>query len=55
MVKITICWSSEFESSETDIVEGLVVNNHTLVSVLNQLMYGQSGVVGLNNCVRDLW
>merc|ERR1712100_469871 len=33
---------------------GLVVNAHNLVGVLDKLMDGEGGVVGLNNGVRDL-
>ena len=54
MVKITISWGGELESSEADVVEGLVVNAHDLVGVLNELMDGESGVVWLNDGVRDL-
>jgi len=32
-----------------DVVESLVVNDVALVGVLNQLMEGESGVVGLDN------
>ena len=39
---------------EADIVQGLVVNAVGLVGVLNQLMDGEGGVVGLDNGVRHL-
>ena len=38
MVKITIGWSGELEGSEADIVEGLVINAHDLIGVLDELM-----------------
>jgi hypothetical protein len=44
----------ELESAEADIVEGLVVKDHALVSVLDKLVDGEGGVVGLNDGVRDL-
>ena len=55
MVKITVGWGGELEGSEADIVESFVINAHNLISVLNKLMDGESGVVWLNNGIRDLW
>jgi hypothetical protein len=37
MVEIAIGWGSEFEGSEADVVQGLVVDAERLVGVLNQL------------------
>ena len=54
MVEITISGGGELEGSEADVVEGLVVNDHALVGVFDQLMDGQSGVVGLNDSIRHL-
>merc|ERR1712072_832448 len=54
MVKITVGGGGELEGSEADIVEGLVVNAHNLIGVLDELMDGEGGVVGLNNGVGDL-
>ena len=54
VVKITVGWGGELEGSEADIVEGLVINAHNLVGVLDKLMHGEGGVVGLDNGVRDL-
>lgn len=55
MVQITIGWSGELQGSETDIVEGLVINTHDLISVFYELMDGEGGVVWLNDGIRDLW
>jgi len=55
MVKITIGWGGEFKGSEADIVEGLVINNLDLISILNELVDGEGGVVWLNDGIRDLW
>ena len=55
MVKITVSWGGQLKGSETDVVKGFVVNNHTLIGVLDQLMDGKSSVVGFNDCVWDLW
>jgi hypothetical protein len=38
MVKISVSGGGELEGSEADIVEGFVVNDHALISVLNELM-----------------
>jgi len=55
MVKITVGWGSELEGSEADIVEGLVINAHDLIGVLNKLMDGKGGVVWLDDGIRHLW
>jgi hypothetical protein len=54
VVKITVGGGGELEGSEADIVEGLVVNAHDLIGVLDELMDREGGVVGLDNGVRDL-
>merc|ERR1712167_169021 len=54
MVKITVGRGGELEGSEADIVEGLVVNAHNLIGVLDELMHGEGGVVGLNDSVGHL-
>ena len=54
MVKITIGWGGELEGSEADIVESLVINDHNLIGVLDELMDGESGVVWLNDGIRHL-
>merc|ERR1711939_888540 len=54
MVGITVGGGGELEGSEADIVEGLVVNAHNLIGVLDELMDGEGGVVGLNDGVGHL-
>ena len=54
VVEISVGGSGELEGSEADVVECLVVDDHALVGVLDQLMHGQSGVVGLHNGVGHL-
>jgi hypothetical protein len=54
MVQISVGGGGELESPEADIVESLIVNDHALVGVFNQLMHGQRGVVGLNDSVGHL-
>merc|ERR1719272_246415 len=54
MVKITVGGGGELEGPEADIVKGLVVNAHNLIGVLDELMHGEGGVVGLDDGVGDL-
>jgi len=54
MVKISISGGGQFQGSETDIVESLVVNGEGLIGVLYQLVDREGGVVRLDNCVGDL-
>jgi len=54
MVKISEGGGGELEGAEADIVEGFVIKNHTFIGVFNELMDGESGVVGLNNSVGHL-
>ena len=54
MVKITISWGGELEGSEADIVEGLVINAHNLIGVLDKLMDREGGVVWLDDGIRHL-
>jgi len=54
MVKITIGGGGKLKSSEADIIESFVIDDHALIGVLNELMDGEGGVVWLNNGIRDL-
>jgi hypothetical protein len=54
VVKITVGGSGELESSETNVVEGLVVDTESSVRVLDKLVNGESGVVRLDDSVGDL-
>ena len=54
MVQVTVGWGGEFQGSEADIVESLVVDTVGLVGVLNELVDRQGGVVGLDNGVGYL-
>ena len=54
MVQITIAGGSELQGAEADIVQSLVIDTEGLVRVLDQLVDGEGGVVGLDNGVGDL-
>ena len=49
MVQVTVGGGGELQGAETDIIKGLVIDTESLVRVLNQLMDGERGVVGLDN------
>jgi hypothetical protein len=55
VVEISVRWVGELEGSHTNIVECLVIDTEGLIRVFNQLMNGEGSVVGLDNCIRDLW
>lgn len=46
--------SGELESAEANVVEGFIVEHHALVSILDQLVNGERGVVRLDDRVGDL-
>jgi len=54
MVKITISGGGELKSSETDIVESFVINDHALIGVFDELMDRESSVVWFDNGIRHL-
>ena len=54
MVQIPVCWCCQFQGSEADVIQSLVVDAVGLVCILNELMDGQGGVVWFHNGVRYL-
>ena len=54
MVEISVGGGGELEGSETDIIEGLVINAHNLIGVFDELMDREGGVVWLNDGIGDL-
>ena len=54
MVQVTVGGGGELEGSEADVVESFVIQNHDLISILDQLVDGKGGVVGLDNGVGNL-
>jgi len=51
VVQVSISGGGEFQSSETYIIEGFVVNDHAFVGVLDQLMNREGGVVRFDDGV----
>lgn len=54
VVQVTVSRGRELESTQADVIESLIVDTEGLIGVLNELMDGKSGVVRLNDGVRDL-
>jgi hypothetical protein len=42
----------QLKSPEADVIEGFVIENHALISILNQLVDRKSGIVWLNHGIR---
>ena len=49
MVKISIGGGGELQGTEADVVQSLVVNAESFISVLYKLVDGECGIVGFNN------
>jgi hypothetical protein len=54
MIQVPIGRGGELESSEADVVKGLVVENHALIRVLDELVDRQCGIVRLDDCIGHL-
>lgn len=54
VVEVAVRGVRQLEGAHADVVESLVVDAEGLVGVLDQLVHGKGGVVGLNNGVGDL-
>merc|ERR1712232_654090 len=54
MVQVTVGGGGQLQGTEADIVEGFVVHHHNLISVLDELMERQDGVVRLDDGIGDL-
>ena len=54
VVEVAVGGGGQLQGAEADVVQRLVVNAECLVSVLNQLVDGEGGVVGFHHCVRHL-
>ena len=54
VVEVAVRGVGELKSPHANVVESLVINAEGLVGVLNELVNGEGGVVGLNDGIRDL-
>jgi hypothetical protein len=55
VVKIPVGWGGQFQGTETDVVQGFVVQHHDFVGVFDQLVNGQGGVVWFDDGVGHFW
>ena len=46
MVEVTVGGGGELEGAEADVVQGLVVEHHALVGVLDKLVDGEGALYG---------
>jgi hypothetical protein len=53
VVQVTVAWAGELESAHADVVKRLIVDTEGLIGVLNELMDGEGGIVGLDDGVGD--
>ena len=49
MIEVAEGRGRQLKGAEADIVKSLVVKDDALVSILDQLVHGEGGVVGLKN------
>ena len=49
MVEVSVGGGGKFQSSEANVIQGLVVNAISFIGVLDQLVNGKGGVVGLDD------
>mmetsp|Transcript_34709 Transcript_34709/g.81846 ORF Transcript_34709/g.81846 Transcript_34709/m.81846 type:complete len:406 (+) Transcript_34709:534-1751(+) len=54
VVEVAVGGVGELESAEANVVQGFVIEGERLVGVLNKLVNGESGVVGLDNGIGNL-
>ena len=54
VVQIPESWGGELQGSEADIVQSLVIEDHTLVGVLDQLVDGKGGIIWLDDGIGHL-
>ena len=54
MVEVSVGGGGQLQGPEADVVQGLVVDAERLVRVLDQLVHGEGGVVGLHHGVGHL-
>merc|ERR1712190_233044 len=54
MIEISIRRCSELQRAEANVRERFVIQQEALISILDQLVERQYGIVGLNNCIGHL-
>lgn len=44
-------WGGELKSPEANVIKCFIIQHHTLVSILNELMNRKGSIIGLHNGV----
>ena len=55
VVEVAVCWGCQLEGAEANIVQSLIVDTEGLVRILNELVYGEGGVVRLRVDTSHGW
>jgi hypothetical protein len=53
MVKVTIGGGGELQCPEANFVESFVINAESLIGVFDELVDGESSVIGFDDGIRD--
>ncbi len=55
MVEISVGRGGQFESSEAEVIESLVVNDLDFISWVNKQVNRKGRIIGLSDCVWNFW
>jgi hypothetical protein len=55
VIQVSVGGGGELQGSEADIIQGLVINTESLVTVFNKLMDREGSIVRLDNGIGYLW
>ena len=54
VIEVSVGGVGQLQGPEADVIQRLIVNAESLISVLHQLMHREGGIVGLNHSVGNL-
>jgi len=54
MVEVPVGRRGKLQRPEANVIQGLIIEKHALVSILDKLVERENGVVRLHHCVRHL-
>jgi len=55
VVQVTVGWRGKLQGSEANVIQSFVINDHNFISIFDELVDGEGGVVWLDDGVGDLW
>mmetsp|Transcript_27447 Transcript_27447/g.51411 ORF Transcript_27447/g.51411 Transcript_27447/m.51411 type:complete len:229 (+) Transcript_27447:425-1111(+) len=55
MVQVAIRRGRQLEGAETDVIQGLIIEQEGLIGILHKLVEAQDCIVRLHHCVRHFW